>query len=80
MLEMAYYIKTDYHLSSGSASMVVINLSTQQVIAGTELNQSDANSMFKFKLDNTTPIALAVIISPGATYKLNSLTFGKEFE
>ncbi len=72
-----YYINTMY-TANGAAGIFVINLNTQQAISNLQLDSSKDSAEFNFNLDQTTPIAIAVILAPEtSSFTLKHLTFGK---
>ncbi len=75
----SYYLNSHYALT-GSASIFVVNLETQQPISELNLSQPESYNEVSFNLDNTTPIAIVIIISPGSKLVLKDLTLGKSVE
>lgn len=76
----SYYFNADYALTGNAANILVINLETRQPITEIALNPTESYIKSNFSLDNTTPIAIIVMISPGSKILLNNLILGKRVE
>lgn len=72
-----YSVKLSYELTGDQAGVFVINLGTQQPIANLTLQQSETNEQLDFNLNNTTPIAIIIVMAPGSKLLFKQLNLNK---
>ncbi len=72
-----YYLNLDYNLQGNPSGIFVINLVTQEQIAGINLSPATNYAKVDFALEQPQPIALVLVTGANSNFKLEKSTFGK---